>query len=294
VSIAIAVGAGICSALAYGTGTAAQHAAAYTGEVDAGRLKDLLRNRRWLFGTAGDVLGLLLQLVALGNGPVVLVQPLLVLCLPVAVVLRSRFGAPPPSRRNLADCALLVIAVGVFFAAIGTPQRGHILHTNAAVWTWLAALGIGAVAVAAVRKRPPIPRAAVFGTVAGCWFGLASVLIAAVASVWERLGLAGFWRPEGWVPLVALLVLAVGGYLLVQIGFQLAPLAASFPPNLILDPVVAVVLGGVLLGERVPLGPGHLLVYLTCLAAVGWAVFRLADPGSGASPVQLPEVAQGQ
>ncbi|HEY2043000.1 MAG TPA: DMT family transporter [Jatrophihabitans sp.] len=280
-SIAIAVGAGLCSALAYGTATAAQHAAAYTGEVDAGRLKDLLRNRRWLLGTAGDVLAIVLQLIALGNGPVVLVQPLLVLCLPVAVLLRSRFGAPPPSRRNLADCALLVLAVGAFFVLIGSPHRGRIIDTHAAAWISLAALGLGGIAIAAVHRRPPIPRAAMFGAVAGCWFGLVSVLIEAVASLWERLGLKAFGHPEGWVPLVALIVLAVAGYLLVQIGFQLGPLAASFPPNLILDPVVAVVLGAVLLNERVPSGPPHLLGYLACLGVVGWAVLRLADPTSG-------------
>ena len=95
-SIAIALLAGVGSAIAYGAGTAGQHAEAYTGtgHTDAGRLADLLRSPRWLASTAGDGVGVLLQIIALSNGPVVLVQPLLVLALPVAVALRAAFGGP--------------------------------------------------------------------------------------------------------------------------------------------------------------------------------------------------------
>ena len=45
--------AGLGSALAYGAGTAGQHAAAYTGRADAGKLVELLRNPRWLLATVG-------------------------------------------------------------------------------------------------------------------------------------------------------------------------------------------------------------------------------------------------
>ena len=61
-----------------------------------------------------------------------------------------------------------------------------------------------------------------------------------------------------------MVVLAVVGYLLVQIGFQLGPLGASFPPNLVLDPIVAVALGAAVLGERVPLDGLRLAGYLVC------------------------------
>ena len=74
-ALTLAVAAGLASALAYGAGTAGQNAEAYTGEADAGRLVDLAKNPRWLLASLGDVLGIALQLVALSNGPVVLVQP---------------------------------------------------------------------------------------------------------------------------------------------------------------------------------------------------------------------------
>ncbi len=284
-SLPLAVAAGLGSALAYGAGTAGQHAAAYTGRTDAGELADLARNPRWLLATVADLFGIGLQLLALDNGPVVLVQPLLVLSLPVAVGLRPFFGAPGPSWRELSYSVALIAGLALFLGVLGEPHRGRTIGVSAAGWTSVLALGLGGALILALRRRSPVPRAVGFGVVAGCWFGLVSVLIEAVSRVLDRHGVAGFGHPAGWVPLAGVVVLAVGGYLLVQIGFQLGPLGASFPPNLILDPVVAVVLGAVLLGEHVPVGPVALASYLVCLLLVGWAAVRLADPnGPGCLP----------
>ncbi|MEO9239976.1 MAG: hypothetical protein ABI418_18020, partial [Jatrophihabitantaceae bacterium] len=57
-SLTLAVAAGLGSALAYGAGTAGQHAAAYTGRTDAGELAELIRNPRWLLASVADVLGI--------------------------------------------------------------------------------------------------------------------------------------------------------------------------------------------------------------------------------------------
>ncbi len=276
-TVAIAVACGLGSALSYGAATAGQHAAAYCGQMDAGRLAELVRNPRWLAASVGDVLGVVLQIIALNNGPVVLVQPLLVLALPIAVVMRHWFGAPRPSRSELGYCALVIVALGLFFGLLGEPARGHIIGTAPAAWTAGLAFVIGLAAIAIVRHRSPVRRAVVFGIVAGCWFGVVSVLIEAVGVVYRIEGLGGFDDWRGIVPLAGVIVLAVVGYLIVQLGFQLGPLGASFPPNLILDPVVAVVLGAVLLSEQVPLGGAKVLGYLLCLAAVTWAAIRLAN-----------------
>jgi hypothetical protein len=161
---------------------------------------------------------------------------------------------------------------------LGSPHRGHIIGGDTAGWTSLIILIAGLLAIALTRNRPPVPRAVVFGVVAGCWFGVVSVLVDAVTTIWQVHGIRGFAHPHGLVPLIAMIVLAVGGYLLVQVGFQLGPLGASFPANLVLDPLVAVVLGAVLLGEHVPLGGLHIPGYLLALAAVSWAAVKLAQP----------------
>src|SRR6185312_11670425 len=170
------------------------------------------------------------------------------------------------------------------------PHRGRTISAAAAGWTSLLALGLGGAVILALRRRPPVPRAVGFGAVAGCWFGLVSVLIEAVSRVFDRHGVAGFSQPAGWIPLAGVVVLGVVGFLLVQIGFQLGPLGASYPPNLVLDPVTAVVLGALLLGEHVPTGPVALAGYLLCLLVIGWAAIRLADPsGPTCLPPPVPE-----
>jgi hypothetical protein len=73
-------------------------------------------------------------------------------------------------------------------------------------------------------------------------------------------------------------VVGVLGMALTQVSFQVGALAASFPANKATDPVAAVVLGAVLLHERVPAGPVHLLGYLLCLAAIVAGAVRLAAP----------------
>lgn len=292
-SLVLAVSAGVAAAVAYGAATAGQHAAAYRGEVSAGHLAELLRNPRWLAASLGDVLGLLLQVLALASGPVVLVQPLLVMALPVAVALRSVFGGPRPSRADLANCGLVIAALTGFFLLLGEPARGRIIQTGPAAWTSIGAAVLGMVAIAAVRRRPPVTRAVVFGVVAGCWFGVVSVLVEAVSAVWRVEGLGGFDDPRGIVPLAGVVVLGGGGYLIVQVGFQLGPLGASFPANLILDPVVAVVLGALLLGEHVPLGGAKAVGYLACVAVVTLGAVRLAqiqwEPGG-----HQPELRQSE
>lgn len=272
-----AVAAALASAVAYGLGTAGQHASAFCGQVSGQRLAELLRDRRWLLSSMGDVAGVALQLVALANGPVVLVQPILVLSLPVAVLVGSWFGLPNPRRADLVQCAVLIAGLGLFLVLLGDPARGTVIGSRTACATSMVALGVGATAILITRHRRPVTRAVIFGAVAGCWFGIVSVLMEAVSNVWRTHGVSGFTRAHGLAPLLGVLVLAVGGYLLVQIGFQLGPLGASLPANLILDPVVAVMMGALLLHEHVPIDGLRLPGYLAAVGLVGWAVVQLAS-----------------
>jgi hypothetical protein len=105
-----------------------------------------------------------------------------------------------------------------------------------------------------------------------------------VATAWDHGGgLRALVHPDGWVPLVALLVVGGLGFALTQISFQVGALAASFPANESAAPVVAVVLGAVLLGEHLPHSAPAIAAYLGCTALVVAGTIRLAgahaDPG---------------
>ncbi len=278
-SLIVAVGFGVASALAYGLSTAVQHQAAHTenGQVDTGGLVRLLRDPRWLLSLGGDFFGFLLQVVALSNGPVVLIQPLLVLTLPVSLFAGHLLGGPRPRRGDYLACLAIIGGLSAFFVLVGTPGIGRVPRAHELVWTIVLELLAGALLCLLVRRGGTGLRAGVYGGVAGVWFGTLGVLLTAASAQYRDHGIDGLLTdPHGLVPLVGLIVLGVLGTVLTQISFQVGALAASFPANKSADPVAAVVLGAVLLRERVPSGAWHVLVYAACLAAIVLGAVRLA------------------
>jgi hypothetical protein len=292
-SLIVAVPCGLVAATAYGAATAVQHDAAHTGTgtADARSLLRLLRDPRWLLSIGGDAVGLVFQVIALSTGPVVLIQPLLVLALPVSLLAGWALGGSPPRRGDYVACLGILGGLAVFFALLGDPGEASPLAARSAGIAAGGALAVGLALCLAVRRGTVPVRAAVYGGVAGAWFGLVGVLLNAAATTWRDHGLAGFGHPAGLVPLVGLLVVGGIGITLTQISFQVGALGASFPANKAADPVVAVVLGGALLHEHVPAGPGYVAGYLACLAAIVAGTVRLANPPAVASPVvhQTPD-----
>ncbi|HEY3716890.1 MAG TPA: DMT family transporter [Jatrophihabitantaceae bacterium] len=279
-SLIVAVPCGLVAATAYGAATAVQHEAAHTGTgaADARGLVRLLRDPRWLLSIGGDAVGLVFQVIALSTGPVVLIQPLLVAALPVSLLVGWALGGSRPQRRDYLACLGILGGLAVFFALIGDPGKASLLASHPATVAIVVALGVGIAACLAVRRRTVPVRAAVYGGVAGAWFGLVGVLLNAAATTWRDRGLAGFAHAEGLVPLIGLLVIGALGITLTQISFQVGALGASFPANKAADPVVAVVLGAALLHEHVPAGPFYVLGYLACLAAIVAGTITLANP----------------
>jgi len=279
-SLIVAVPCGLAAAAAYGASTAVQHEAANTGTgaADARGLVRLLRDPRWLLSIGGDSIGLVFQVIALSTGPVVLIQPLLVAALPVSLLVGWALGGSRPRRADYVACLGILGGLAVFFALIGDPGKASLLAARPALIVIVLALAVGIAACLTVRQRTVPVRAAVYGGVAGAWFGLVGVLLNAAATTWRDRGLAGFAHAEGLVPLIGLLVIGALGITLTQISFQVGALGASFPANKATDPVVAVVLGAALLHEHVPAGPLDVVGYLACLAAIVAGTITLANP----------------
>jgi hypothetical protein len=294
-SLLIAVPCGVASAVAYGVSTAVEHSAAQdvsknsAADAPAGGLLSLLSNRRWLMGVAGDTLGFVLQAIALSTGPVVLIQPLLVLALPISLPVARWLGGPRPGRAQFMSCGWIILGLGAFFAIVGNPGDADPLDTRAAIIV-VAIATVGALAaLAPFRSRSGTVKAAVYGTVSGALFGVVAVLVDAAAGTFKVHGIAAFGRAEGLVPLVSLLVLGAASLALTQVSYASGALAASFPGNLTADPFVAVLLGAILLNERIPESPLSVLGYVACFAAVLYGAIRLAvhpadEPATSAVP----------
>lgn len=284
-SLLVAIPFGVASAIAYGASTAVQHQAAHTGtgEADGRRLLRLLRDPRWLLSIGGDAIGLVLQVIALSTGPVVLIQPLLVLTLPVSLVVGYLLGGPSPRRGDYLACLAIIGGLTVFFLFLGTPGPGRDPDPRAIITTIVIALLAGAALCGLVTQQRATLRAGVYGVVAGAWFGIVGVLLNGAATQFSDHGWRGLLlHSAGLVPLLGVAVLGVLGMTLTQVSFQVGALAASFPANKSADPVAAVVLGAVLLHEHVPAGGTHILVYLLCLGAIFAGAVRLASPAAAA------------
>lgn len=278
--LALPLALGVLSAVAYGCSTAVQHEAVHdtSGRSDARGLLALLRNPRWLLSIGGDGLGLLLQVLALSTGPVVLVQPLQVLSLPVAMPIRAHLGGPRPTARDWWLVVAVVVGLAAFLALVGDPgeptrHRGNVTLLVAAGAVVLA--GVVALISLGVLART---RAVVFGALGGMLFAVVAVLIDETSSVVGRSGVHALWHARGSVLLLAILAAGALGMTLTQAAFQIGGLGAAYPTNVVVDPVLSVVLGAALLGERLPLDPAHVIGYLLALAVVAAGTIGLANP----------------
>lgn len=278
-SLTVAVPAALASALLYGTATAVQHQAVHTGTGagDARALFALLRDPRWLLSILGDSLGLAFQLLALATGPVVLVQPLLVLAVPVALPVGWALGGTRPSRGDWWACVAIVAGLGVFFAVVGLPVPQQGLSAAAAgVAAATALLVVGGVLLA-VRGRGVRVRAGAYGAAAGSMFGLVGVLLDGASSLAQREGvLALVGSASGRTLTVAAVLVGGSALVLTQVAFQVGSLSASFPASEAAAPLVAVILGALLLQEQVPVSGWALALYAGCLLAIVAGTVRLA------------------
>lgn len=282
----LAIPLGVAASVVYGTSIVVQHRTAQEhaedGETSAASLWRLARNPLWLIAVGSDFAGFLLQAAALSAGSVVVIQPLVVLMLPVALGVSFLMGGHRPRVGDYLGCLGIIGGLALFLALVGDPGETHVPRPRVLGMAVILVLVIGVVLCFLVIGRNSIIRGAVYGAVAGAYFGTLAVLVDAASGQAGRHGLHSLvTTPKGIVPLAGIALLGIAGIVLTQMSFQLGALGATLPANLAADPLVGVFLGAVLLREHIPLSTGHIAIYIACLAAVGAGAVRLADPHAG-------------
>ena len=277
-SLTVAIPLGVASALVYGTCIVFQHRESHNeGQESASHLLSLLREPRWVAAVVGDFLGFLLNAAALAAGPVVVVQPLVVLMLPVALIVGWMAGGPRPKSIDYLSSLAIVGGLSMFLILIGRPGDGHAPRARWFALTVLVVLAVGAGLSLSARNRRPVVRGAAYGAAAGLFFGTLGVLVDGLSDVYVHRGFMGLISTgRGVIPLIGLIVLGVSGIVLTQVSFQVGQLAATLPANTAADPFAAVLIGALLLREHIPLSIAHLFGYALCLAVVTLGAIRLA------------------
>ena len=246
----------------------------------------LLTNKIWLLGLVAQILGVLLQAAALDRGRVAIIQPLLVTTIIWAMPLGYFLTQQRIVRRHIVGAALVVIGLAVF-ASVGDPAGGI---DNAPASTWLTAIIVVVAACAALllfgRRGGLSARAAVFGATAGILYGVSATLMKPVVEEFHAGGLGhvlATW--EFWVMALGGLV----GFYLQQVSLATGRLVPSVATVSVANPVVSVLLGVLVLQERLDQPPAwHVVVAVGGLAtALLGAVVVASATEEGA-----PEVAE--
>jgi hypothetical protein len=179
----------------------------------------------------------------------------------------------------------IVAGLSGFLVLIGRPGDGHAPKARYFALTVLIVLAVGAAVALSARSRRPVVRGAVYGAVAGMFFGTLGVFVDGLSDVVVHRGYAGLVTTgRGVIPLIGIALLGIFGIVLTQVSFQVGQLAATLPANSAMDPFVAVLIGALLLREHIPLSTGHVIGYALCLAVVIAGAIRLARNTAVSTP----------
>ena len=223
----------------------------------------LLRRPLWWAGTAVAIAGYVFQALALIKGSLLLVQPLLVSALLFALPLSARLAHRRVTRAEWLWAMLLTAALAVF-VVLAKPHSGDYAGAiPASTIAAVAAVVFAGLMVVVAVKQPGWRRAVLLAVAVGVLFGVLAVLTKIVMHFLnEGSALDLLKSPTPYV----LIVLAVVGTLLQQSAFHAGALQTSVPTMLVLEPVVAVLLGAVVLGELLD-ATGYEAVILTLAVA---------------------------
>jgi len=238
----------------------------------------------WLLGTIALLTGYLFQAGALDRGRLSVIQPLLVTTVVFALPLGYFLTKQHVGRREVFGAIAIIIGLALF-VYFGDPAGGNENASNA---QWAVAIGLLSVVSVLLlvfgSGGDLSMKAAVYGTVAGILFGLSSSLtkptldflhesVATMLSHWECYALA---------------VAGVLGFVLQQVSLGTGRLAPSVATVSVANPIVGILIGILLLDERLSRPGWHILLAVVGLsvALIGAVVISLArEGGQEESPV---------
>jgi drug/metabolite transporter (DMT)-like permease len=272
----IAVLSALGAALLYATASVLQQHSASTEPAERSMrlrlLTRLLRNPLWLLGIGADVAGFGLQFLALSSGPLVLVQPLLVVGLLFALPIAAKVNGTRMGRRDWISALAVCAGLAVFQAvADPTPGRDSIGPMR---WFFLL-VAVGGLSVVltgfGMRARGP-GKAILLSAAAGTIYGMAAGLTKAVGHLLSTDGLRTFahWEPY------TLAVAGIGGMLIAQSAFQAGALDVSLPTMTAVDPVISILIGSLAFDERISGSALSILAEVVSLIVLVAGVYGLA------------------
>lgn len=255
-----------------------------------GFVRYLVSNPLWLFGWVALAGSFIFQALALHNGQISVVQPLLVTELVFALVLRRLW-----IRQQIRDVTWWSAAVTcgalALFVAVSEPTGGNAQPTSSA-WIGATAATGGAAAILALvgMRGSPVRRAAALGAATAMLWALVATFIKAMTDTLTQFGPVGMFTH--W-PIYALIATSILAELLNQAALHVGPLSISQPFIVLVDPIVSIVLSVWVFAEvftenALRLTIGTLAFAVMCVAATVLARTTPATMDRGPGPAPVP------
>lgn len=271
----------LASALTIAWGTVVRHRIAEKAPADGtwsgSPVITAIRRPLWWFATSTALLGYFFQVLALGYGTLLTVQPILALSLLFTMPMSAIYD----KRRLLADeliwGAILSFAVATVII-LGKPTGGH---SQPSLMMWLVSLTVGTVIMAALfaisYRFSRDTRGLLLGVAVGINYGFVAVLSKAVVDIYRDLGLSGLLI--SW-DLYLLIGGAIIGTILQQYAFNAGALQRSLPAMTSVEPLVAFGLGYLILGEKFDVHGYNWFIMCIALVAMVLSTFALSTRGN--------------
>jgi drug/metabolite transporter (DMT)-like permease len=293
-STSAAVVGALGAAALFAAGTTLQYRAARPAAPDRTRptrpvprsaVRQTVTSVSWLVGTVVLAVGISLHAFALHEGPITMVQPLLITGLLFALPASRYVGGPRVDWTDMRWAALLVAALVLFLftAAPGSQPARNVDTAPALGASGLAVIGVVACLVVARRYSGSVA-ATMMGTAAG----IALAGSAALLKVNTNLTSGGVWDLLGHWQVYALVVVGSCALVLSQVAYRAGPMTASLPAINSVNPIVSVVIGWAVFDERFRVGLDHVAVEIPLLILVVIATAALSRRSALRSRPPLP------
>jgi len=254
----------------------------------------LLRQPLWLLGWAAAAGTFIFQALALHNGPMSVVQPVLITELVFVLVLRRVWIHQRVAAAAWVSVLVVCVALAVFLIA-AEPTGGQATPETK---QWLSASlvfgGTIVVLTALGRTGSPVRRAAVFAVAAGLTWAMEATFLKAATDTLAAFGIPGMLIR--W-PVYALIGAGIAGTVLEQAALHVGPLSVSQPMLVIINPFASIILSVWLFNERFTNSPAKITVAVLSFAVMAAGVtmltrtapqdLRPSEP-AGSSPSQPP------
>lgn len=242
----------LASAMTLAWGTVVRHRIAGQAPENTSPLKDIpiftvVKRPLWWAGTVTAFVGYGLQVAALSFGALLIVQPVLVLSLMFTLPLSAYYDGRRSNARELMWCGVLSVAVATL-VILGRPAPGI---TQPPLSVWIPAIFISAIVLSVLYRLSFFCnnqwRAVLLGVVTSALFGYVAVFSKAAINIVSEQGAIGL--VTNWEPL-AVIIGATLATAIQQSSFHADALENSLPAMTISGPIVAFILGYLVLGEK--------------------------------------------